>query len=175
MASLILSMEFYRRFSGVSLAMRRAALCLLLTVVQGIIALAEMNTKNSRGGYDANISSYENHNSKIKNNRNNWIASSSSGGGVLDSLLHISSGGNGGSGTAVRRTTTDGLQSSSSSSLVKQELLTETPLLSFIERLLEEQEEERELGTGIEGKGEKDPLCQQMILSLLSLFREELS
>lgn len=132
-----LSITYFKTFT-MSLGLRRASLCLLVTVIEGLL-----------NSYDTTRSSGPSSEERLK------IA------GVLDSLLKI---------TALhsmeeeKHLTQTANSSSDGLEAIKEELLSRTSVLELIEILLERMEQQKE----------SDLLCQQLTVSLIKIFQEQL-
>ncbi len=121
-----------------SLGLRRASLCLLMTVIEGLL-----------NSYDTTRSSGPSSEERLK------IA------GVLDSLLKITALHSMEEEKHLTQTTNS---SSGGLEAIKEELLSRTSVLELIEILLERMEQQKE----------SDLLCQQLTVSLIKIFQEQL-
>eukprot|EP00599_Poterioochromonas_sp_BG-1_P016360 CAMPEP_0173164544 /NCGR_PEP_ID=MMETSP1105-20130129/20695_1 /TAXON_ID=2985 /ORGANISM="Ochromonas sp., Strain BG-1" /LENGTH=576 /DNA_ID=CAMNT_0014085043 /DNA_START=24 /DNA_END=1754 /DNA_ORIENTATION=+ len=132
-----LSITYFKTFT-MSLGLRRASLCLLMTVIEGLL-----------NSYDAARSSGSSLEERLK------IA------GVLDSLLKITALHN---VEEERHLTQTASSTSNGLNAIKEELLSRTSVLELIEILLERMEQQKE----------SDQLCQQLTVSLIKIFQEQL-
>ena len=135
LAAIQIAIEYFRIFTS-SLAMRRGSLCLLCTAIEGFLQTFSPISSN---GSTRNLE-----NSRPK--------------GPLDALLNITTYDQ----QMMATMSGDGGMTMANPNEVKMELLTETPLLSFIETIL------------IQAEKEQDALCQQLTLSLISNFQDQL-
>lgn len=132
-----LSITYFKTFT-MSLGLRRASLCLLMTVIEGLL-----------NSYDTTRSSGPSSEERLK------IA------GVLDSLLKITALHSMEEEKHLTQTTNS---SSGGLEAIKEELLSRTSVLELIEILLERMEQQKE----------SDLLCQQLTVSLIKIFQEQL-